>query len=87
VSGEIKPSTKEDILTSREVERSLNEILKPFNIKHIDLKIRDLLCNEKNISSLMIELVKIFGSILVSLKLPGLDAGISLNSFQDYLCQ
>jgi hypothetical protein len=86
VSAEIKPSTKEDILNSRDVERGFYEIFKPFNIKHIVFKNIDPLSIEenlffkksdyylnieKNITFLMIELVKIFGCTSVSLKFSG----------------
>ena len=71
MSPKIKPPTKEDNQSLRELERSLNAILKRFNIKHLVFKNSDSLNIEKNISFLMIELVKIFGRTLVSLKLPG----------------
>ena len=70
----MKPSTKEeDILSLRDVERGLYEIFKPLNIKHIVFVFKNFksLTIDKNITFLMIELVKIFGSTLVSLKLPG----------------
>lgn len=84
MSPKIKPPTKEDNQSLRELERSLNAILKRFNIKHLVFKNSDSLNIEKNISFLMIELVKIFGSKLVSLKLPGIGEENSQNSFRDF---